>query len=225
MKNYLLLIFAIGILSACEKENLDIKPIDEADAAAQTQSTNQGAAQKSARRTIPITSGTTYTYSIDNMTSCSNLYLPTMTGTSSWTVGSSTQAGYIDYDLEQVFHCDPVFSGCTFRPSGPLAEQEVVVFELLDSGHEVFDPYLGFTTEYYLDNSITASEANVLKEHFACEILNHQPSRPNLSQKITNVEFEGDALLCTCPAGQTHYLRARVTYSFYSLGGPIKIDL
>lgn len=215
MKNYLLLIFAVSILSACEKENMFISQVDNVDAVVQGSSTNQ----RTARKGTPITLGNTYTYTIDNMTSCNNLYLPTMTNISSWTVGNSTQAGYIDYDLEQVFHCDPVFSGCTYRPPGPLVEQEIVVFELLDSGHEVFDPNLGFVTEYYLDNSITASEADALKEHFACEILSNHPSRPNRSGKITNVEFEGDALLCTCPSGQTHYLRATVTYNFYSQGG------
>lgn len=220
MKNYLLLLVAVSILSACEKESLVLSQVDNVDALIQEPSTNQGKVQINARKGTPITTGNTYNYSIDNMTTCStNFYLPAMTGTSSWTVGNSTQAGYIDYDLEQVFNCDPVFSGCTYRPPGPLVEQEVVVFELLDSGHEVFDPNLGFVTAYYLDNSITTSEAEVLKEHFACEIYNNQPSRPNLSQKITSVVFEGDALLCTCPSGQTHYLRATVTYSFYSQGG------
>ncbi|WP_052595946.1 hypothetical protein [Aureispira sp. CCB-QB1] len=216
MKIYLLLIVAACILSACEKENLEITPTDELDAVAQVQvSDNQASFRKGG---TPVTSGTTYTYDISNLTTCNNLYLPTMTNASSWTVGNQTQAGYIDYDLEQVFHCDPVFSGCTYRPPGPLVEQEIVVYELLDSGHEVFDPNLGFVTAYYLDNSISPIEADALKEHFACEILSTQPSRPNLSGKIVNVEFEGDALLCTCPSGQTHYLRATVTFNFYSQG-------
>lgn len=217
MKNYLLLIFAASILAACEKESLILNQINNVDVVAQVPSTNK---QSSARGGVLITSGPTYNHMVDNMTTCNdNFFMPAMTGTSSWTVGNSTQAGYIDYDLEQVFHCDAVFSSCTYRPPGPLVEQEIVVFELLDEGHQVFDPNLGFVTAYYLDNSIVASEGEALKEHFACEILNYQSSRPNTTRKISKVEFEGDALLCTCPSGQTHYLRATVTYNFYSQGG------
>lgn len=217
MKNYLLLIFMIGILSSCEKEALILNKVDNADVIAQVPSTDN---QRSARGRILVTSGAIYNHTVDNMTTCNNnFFMQAMTGISSWTVGNNTQAGYIDYDLEQVFHCDPVFSACTYRPPGPLVEQEIVVFELLDEGYQTIDPNLGFVTEYYLDNSIVASEAEALKEHFACEILNNQPSRPNLTKKIAKVEFEADALLCTCPSGQTHYLRATVTYNFYSQGG------
>lgn len=213
MKNYLFLGIFILLLTACQKENINPIPQDASE------NTTIKERRTGGIKLPNITTGPTHVDSdVSAMNTCSGLHvssLPAITNTSAWSVGNFTTAGYIDYELDQAFKCSPYFSMCAIRPGGPLVHTHVVEFLLGDNGYLGFDPVLGLVPMYnFLSSSIDAPTAEVLKQHFACEIKAYKDAHcPNYF--INNVDFSGDALLCTCPSGQTHYLRATVTFQLY----------
>ncbi|MEM8906801.1 MAG: hypothetical protein AAGD05_03050 [Bacteroidota bacterium] len=215
MKNHLFLLLLIGLFAACEKEVIEpeivVPTADRVEVATESAGSPSGATLRGKGGTPPPIVQT----SIGGPLFCSSVYLSSLgdiTTTSAWTVGHSTQPAYVDYLLDQAYQCSWAFSSCTIRPAGPpqLATAE---FWLVDEGYLQFDPILGSVTVYdYLSNAISPSTAEELKDHFACAIKNYQTLYYPTNSYVANVDFFGDATLCTCPSGSARYLKASVTF-------------
>ncbi|MFK8102395.1 MAG: hypothetical protein AB8G15_07720 [Saprospiraceae bacterium] len=206
MKKLLFLFLAVSFF-ACEKEDLQV-----AETAAPEVQLKKG---------IPAPFAPSYVDSdVNNLNDCGTGCLfdvDAITNTSTWSVLNPDVAGYIDYELEEAFECAACYSGCTVRPSQPLQSTPTVEFSLSDSGYTIFDPMLGSVVVYdYLSDAISPSVAEELKEHFACEISNYQNTYfSGYFSYPATIDFYGDALLCTCPSGQTRFLKAVVTFNLH----------
>ena len=207
MKNYLFLTLLVGLLMACEKEALNVTNLD-----------GNEEEMIQARRMQPP-SGTTGT----GLITCGNniSYLSSLnpiSGTSIWwpLPGSNPSVNYLHDELDEAFHCSPYFSTCTIRPSHPPVSVDVVEFQLADNGRVEYDILLGEVIIYDdLPSNVSISKGEELKEHFACTIKDYQNNNYSTSTYIHKVEFRGDALLCTCPSGKSHFLTATVTFNTY----------
>jgi len=208
-KKIILVLTVVGAitLASCEKEQ--VIPTQE-------QSTEQEVNTKKGGATVMDPSTAVSVYSLNL---CGNHLstLGTITNSSGWGVGSAGVPGYIDYELDEAFRCAYDFATCHIRFPGPPLSIEQVEFTLIDEGVEVFDPVNGFVTEYLLaDSGISAATAEQLKEHFACVIKEYQNSNfSGYTSYINNVSFHGDILLCTCPSGNSRYLKATATFYLY----------
>lgn len=211
MKNYLFLVLFAGILMSCEKESLNVTNL----------SANKGETSKARRlQPPPPPPGL---IDVANLITCGNNIshlssLQPINNTSTWwpLAGNNSSVTYLHDELYQAFHCSPYFSTCTIRLSGPPVSIEEVEFQVVDNGYIDFDPVLGDVTVYdYLSYNVSTSKAEELKEHFACTIKNYQNSVYPNNTYIHKVEFNGDALLCTCPSGQSRFLTAKVTFYRY----------
>lgn len=219
MKYYLFLGIFVCLLTACQKEN--ITPISE--------NTNIKSRRTGVNTLSPvITTGPNHVYTTLNESAlCSNhniTSLPSVANTSSWTAVNSTTPGRIDYELDQVFHCANYFSMCNIKPGLNLAHTHVVTFEFADGGYLNYDPVLGFVQQYnYLSSSIDIPTAEILKQHFACEIQAYAETYcPNYY--IYDVDFYGGATLghAPYPPMQTHYLLAEVTFQLHDISTSYK---
>lgn len=206
MRKVLLLILPISLFIACQTEDINVM--------------EESSDEIILKRNSQILSGPSIVNSsVNSLNTCSGSFLNSVddiTVTSAWTVGDSTTDDYIDFVLEDAFSCSFYFSSCYFRLAKPTSI-ETVEFIVADNGYLDFDPFLGDVVTYdYLSDNISPAIAEELKLHFACEIIDYQSTYYGLNQSVvTNVDFNGDALLCTCPSGQSRFVRATVTFYVY----------